>query len=44
MLRRVDWQLVTDVSGQPTLENETMGCLETSVNNYYSTLRNTQEE
>ena len=37
LLRKVDWQFVTDISGP-------IGCPETSVANYQSALRNIPEE
>ena len=49
VLRSVDWQLFTDVSGQHigpifTLEGEVVDCPETSINKYQSTLRKVPEE
>jgi hypothetical protein len=53
MLRSVDWWLLADVSEQPigpifngqtVLKMGQIGCPETSVTNYQSTLRNIPEE
>jgi hypothetical protein len=50
MLHRVDWWLIADISGQPvsstacSLKMGSIGCTETAVNNYQSTLRNVPEE
>jgi hypothetical protein len=52
MLRRVDWYLFSDVSGQPigsffkglTLIMEPIGCPETSANNYQYRLSNIPED
>jgi hypothetical protein len=49
MLRSVEWYFCTDVSGQPIvpifkMKMEKMGCTETSVQKYHTTLRNIPEE